>query len=217
MKPVEDGKLMKRVLHAMLVCILALMVSHAQSHAEEYDYIDISNPFLHKIPLAVPWFKNISGQPDMEALSNELPDLLAETLAFTGYFKILDRQAFLMDPKNPDIIATHINFRNWTAIGAEVLITGGIEVKDGIMETELRLFDTIKEKLIIGKRYKGGTDDTLHMIRRFCGEVMFHLTGHRGVFDSKIAFLSTLAGNKEIFISDFDGKQSETVHPATRI
>lgn len=206
MKSVEYIKPMKIVLRAIIGCVVALMVSQASIGAAEYDYIDISNPFLRKIPLAVPWFKNISGKQDLEALSVKLPDLLSDTLEFTGYFKMLDRQAFLMDSKNPDILASHINFRNWTAIGAELLITGGILEKDGLMETELRLFDTIKGKLIIGKRYKGGTDDTLRMIRRFCGEVMYHLTGHRGVFDSKIAFLSSLAGKKEIYISEFDGQ-----------
>ena len=209
MKSDEYIKPMKIVLRAIIGCVVALMVSQTSIGAAEYDYIDISNPFLRKIPLAVPWFKNISGNQDLEALSVKLPDLLSDTLEFTGYFKMLDRQAFLMDPKNPDILATHINFRNWTAIGAELLITGGVLVKDGLMETELRLFDTIKGKLIIGKRYKGGTDDTLRMIRRFCGEVMVHLTGHRGVFDSKIAFLSSLSGKKEIYISDFDGHNSK--------
>jgi len=205
MESVEYTKPMKIVLRAIIGCVVALMVSLTSINAAEYDYIDISNPFLRKIPLAVPWFKNISGGSDVEALSVNLPDLLSDTLEFTGYFKMLDRQAFLMDSKNPDILATHINFRNWTAIGAELLITGGLQVKDGLMETELRLFDTIKEKLIIGKRYKGGGDDTTRMIRRFCSEVMLHLTGHRGVFDSKIAFLSSLAGKKEIYISEFDG------------
>lgn len=209
MKSDEYIKPMKIVLRAIIGCVVALMVSQTSIGAAEYDYIDISNPFLRKIPLAVPWFKNISGNQDLEAQSVKLPDLLSDTLEFTGYFKMLDRQTFLMDPKNPDILATHINFRNWTAIGAELLITGGILVKDGLMETELRLFDTIKGKLIIGKRYKGGTDDTLRMIRRFCGEVMLHLTGHRGVFDSKIAFLSSLSGKKEIYISDFDGHNSK--------
>jgi len=206
MKSVTDKKLMKIVLHTMIACFVALTVFQTVARAAEYDYIDISNPFLRKIPLAVPWFKNISGGQEGEALSVHLPGLLSDTLEFTGYFKMLDRRSFLMDSKNPDIIASHINFRNWTAIGAELMITGGIVIKDGIMETELRLFDTIKEKLIIGKRYKGRTDDTQRMIRRFCGEVMYHLTGHRGVFDSKIAFLSSLGGEKEIYISDFDGK-----------
>jgi len=206
MESIAFMKPIKIVLCTIIGCVVALMVFQASVDAAEYDYIDISNPFLRKIPLAVPWFKNISGGPDLEALSVELPDLLSDTLAFTGYFKMLDRQAFLMDPKNPDIIASQINFRNWTAIGAELLITGGIRMKDGLLETELRLFDTIKGELLIGKRYKGRSEDTTRMIRRFCGEVMYHLTGHRGVFNNKIAFLSSLAGKKEIYISDFDGK-----------
>ena len=191
---------------SILGWIVILVASQTGIGAAEYDYIDISNPFLHKLPLAVPWFKNMSQGQEGEALAVELPDLLSETLEFTGYFKMLDRQAFLMDSKDPDIVSAHINFRNWTAIGAELLITGGVLVKDGLMETELRLFDTIGEKLLIGKRYQGGTDDNLLMIRRFCGEVMYYLTGQKGVFDSKIAFLSSLAGKKEIYISDFDGR-----------
>ncbi len=132
MKSVEYIKPMKIVLRAIIGCVVALMVSQASIGAAEYDYIDISNPFLRKIPLAVPWFKNISGNQNLEALSVKLPDLLSDTLEFTGYFKMLDRQAFLMDSKNPDILASHINFRNWTAIGAELLITGGIQEKDGL-------------------------------------------------------------------------------------
>ncbi len=48
-----------------------------------------------------------------------------------------------------------INFRNWTAIGAELLITGAYAMHDGIWKWSLRLFDTFKENLIVGKRYKG--------------------------------------------------------------
>ena len=205
----ESASYMKRMkffLCALMGCLAVLMVCQTRIDAAEYEYIDISNPFLRKIPLAVPWFKNISGGTDVSSLCVKLSDLLSDTLEFTGYFKMLDRQAFLMDAANPDILATQINFRNWTAIGAELLITGGILEKDGLMETELRLFDTIKGELLIGKRYKGGANDTTRMIRRFCGEVMYHLTGHRGVFESKIAFLSSADGKKEIYISEFDGQ-----------
>ncbi len=205
MESAQYTKHLKIALCAIIGCIVILLVFQTGIKADEYDYIDISNPFLRKIPLAVPWFKNISGGSDLDELSVNLPDLLSETLEFTGYFKMLDRRAFLMDSKNPDILATQINFRNWTAIGTELLITGGLQMKDGLMETELRLFDTIKGTRIIGKRYKGRGDDTTRMIRRFCAEVMFHLTGHRGVFDSKIAFLSSLSGKKEIYISEFNG------------
>jgi TolB protein len=169
------------------------------------EYIDISNPFLRKIPLAVPWFKNISQNETGNALSIELADLLSDTLEFTGYFKLLDREAFLIDPQTPGVIASQINFRNWTAIGAEMLVTGGLSIREESFELELRLFDTVQGSMLVGKRYRGHREDRRKIIRRFCGEIMLHLTGNHGVFESKIAFVSSLSGKKEIYICDFDG------------
>jgi TolB protein len=185
--------------------ILIFFVFHSSHPVAAVEYIDISNPFLRKIPLSIPWFKNISQNAKGDALSVELADLLSDSLEFTGYFKILDRSAFLVDPKNPEIIASRINFRNWTVIGAEVLVTGGISVDQNLFELELRLFDTVNGKLLVGKRYRGQNINLKSVIRRFCSEVMLHLTGSRGMFDSKIAFISALGGKKEVYLCEFDG------------
>jgi TolB protein len=170
----------------------------------EYDYIDITNPFLRKIPIAIPIFKNMSSGVTTEHLSIMASDLLAETLAFTGYFKILDRGAFLADPQT-DAVFSDINPQNWTSIGAELLITGGVLIKDQMVEMELRLYDTFKEQLLVGKKYTGGINDQREIVRLFCSEVIYALTGDRGIFNSKIAFVSTNSGYKEIYICDFDG------------
>ena len=69
----------------------------AQSDKDQYEYIDISNPFLRKIPLAIPLFKNETGTQEEKRLSESSADLLASSLEFTGYFKLLDRGAFLFD------------------------------------------------------------------------------------------------------------------------
>jgi TolB protein len=117
---------------------------------------------------------------------------------------MLDRDAFLVDPEKFDITALNINFQNWTSIGAELLITGSLQVKDDIIDMELRLYDTFKSRLLIGKRYRGWINDQRKMIHRFCNDVIFCLTGKKGIFDSKIAFISTGSGNKEIYICEFD-------------
>ena len=171
---------------------------------DDYDYIDITNPFLRKIPLAVPIFKKISFDETAAKLSKEASDLLSDTLEFTGYFKMMDRDAFLFDPQ-AEAASSHVNFHNWTSIGAELLVTGGVLIKDDHLEMELRLYDTFKEKMLVGKRYKGSMMDRRKMIHRFCGEVIYILTGDRGIFYSKIAFVSTSSGHKEIYICDFDG------------
>ena len=186
-----------------LISIAFFLIGSGLCRAE-YDYIDITNPFLRKIPIAIPIFKNMSSGVTTEQLSIKASDLLAETLAFTGYFKILDRGAFLANPQT-DAVFSDINPQNWTSIGAELLITGGVLIKDQMVEMELRLYDTFKEQLLVGKKYTGGINDQREMVRLFCSEVIYALTGDRGIFNSKIAFVSTNSGNKEIYICDFDG------------
>ena len=169
-----------------------------------YNYIDITHPFLRKIPVAVPFFKPISPGTATDQLSKKASDLLAETLEFTGYFKLLDRKAYLVGPQS-DAAFANVNFHNWTSIGAELLVTGGVLIENNTVEMELRLYDTFKETLLVGKRYKGLVDDQRKIIHRFCNEVIYALTGKRGIFDTEIAFVSTSSGVKQIYICDFDG------------
>jgi len=177
----------------------------------EYDYVNISDPFLNKIPMAVPVFKSMSTDPAEMDIARRASDFTMDALAFTGYFKILDRAAFLEDLQTKGIDATHLNFDNWTDIGAELLVTGGVSVKGDVLKMELRLLDTFKAQLLLGKRYKGKPGDERKIVHRFCSELVYRLTGKRGVFESKIAFVSKTSGNKEIFICEFDGYDARQV------
>jgi TolB protein len=170
------------------------------------DYVDISNPSLRKIPIAIPLFKIMPYGNTGAAVAKTASDMCAQDLNFTGYFKILDRGSFLENPQDTDITGSTINFRNWTGVGAELLITGGIWVKDNTVEMELRLFDTFKGEQVLGKRYSSWMSDLQKIIRYFCDEVIYYLTGTRGIFRSKIAVVSNGSGNKEIYICDFDGQ-----------
>jgi len=197
----------KSVIKIIFICLTATLFLLIESaHCQtEYDYIDINNPVIRKVPIAVPMFKPMSGSEGEKFLSQEASNLLSKSLEFTGYFKIIDRDAYLVDPEKSDIIVSNINFKNWTGIGAELLITGGLFLKDNIIEMELRLYDTFKGLLLVGKRYKGVVNNQRKMIHRFCGEVIYKLTGTRGIFNSKIAFVSTSSENKNIYLCEFDG------------
>lgn len=170
-------------------------------------YIDITSPHLRKIPTAVPVFKMLDLKPGQAhaGLSQELPDLLAETLDFTGFFQILDRQSFLEDPQHAGLLQHAITFKNWTDVGAELLIKGGFSFQDDLLKVELRLFDTFSGRLLVGKRYTGHLKDSRRIVRRFANDIVELLTGYEGIFNTQIAFVSTMSGHKEIYIADFDG------------
>ncbi|WP_299981620.1 Tol-Pal system beta propeller repeat protein TolB [Desulfobacula sp.] len=179
--------------------------------ARDYDYINVSNPFLKKTPVAVTEFKAFNGHGAEVKDGKTARHILKEALDFTGYLNIMNSVAFLSNPAESGIQLGQINFIDWTGIGAELLITGGIVEKQGKVKLELRLFDTFKTKLLVGKVYTGSRSQIRQMIHLFCSEISYKLTGKWGVFNSKIAFVSTVKGKKEIFTCDFDGQNIKQI------
>ena len=175
-------------------------------------YINISNPLLKKSPIAVPEFKAFSNSAEEVKDGKTAVQILNEALNFTGYLKTMDPVAFLANPAQSGIQLSEINFRDWTGIGAELLITGGVLVESpGNVKFELRLFDTFNSKLLVGKVYTGPESQIRRMIHMFCSEISFVLTGKYGVFNTEMAFVSTVDGNKEIFTCDFDGQNIKQI------
>ena len=152
----------------------------------------------------MPVFKTMSGSSEVDA-AHKAADILSSGIEFTGYFKLIDRGAFLETPREKGITAVDLNFDNWTDIGAELLITGGLWVTDDTVRLEIRLFDTFKGSLLFGKRYGGDIVDLRQMVHRFCGEMLYRLTGNRGLFNSRIVFINKDNGKNAIYTCDFDG------------
>ena len=91
---------------ALVYSLTLIPAVNAQTGNEDY-YITVS-PFLQKIPLAVPHFKIGSGSTVKADTARAAADLLANSLEFTGYFKLLDREvvdAYL------DLNERHLFFR----------------------------------------------------------------------------------------------------------
>jgi TolB protein len=183
--------------------LISLIWCRAVLGAGNYDYIDINNPLLKKVPIAIPYFKPVTGSATESETAQAGSNMLSDMLAFTGYFKILDRGAFLVDAQKADVASPL--FKGWTTIGAELLVTGAVSINNTQIEMDLRLFDTYNERQLIGRKYTGNVKDLRMMIRRFCNEIMGLLTGITGLFDSQIAFISTVSSGKEVFVCDFDG------------
>jgi TolB protein len=192
-----------KIVNAILLAVILMVPSLATAQIR---YIDLTNPFLRKIPMAIPVFSAMTPSSAETQLVESIADQLSGMLDFTGYFKMLDRNSFLFDPRTGGISPETINYGNWKTVGAEMLITGGTQVEPGgTLVLEMRLYDTFKANVVVGKRYRGPMQDQRTMIRRFCAEVIQALTGRAGIFDSQFAFISNGTGNKEIYLCDFDG------------
>ena len=97
------------------------------------------------------------------------------------------------------------SFAPWRSAGADLLIKIGYQLNNDKLTIECRLFDVARERELSAKRYNGGRQDLRRITHTFSDEVMQAVTGERGPFTGKIAFVSKATGNKEICLMDYDG------------
>ena len=195
---------MKAASLCLLVVFLLVGALVGKSHAA-YDYINISDPFQKKIPIAVPVPASLSVGQETDRIAIEASELLGRSLDFTGYFTMIDKRAFLDAPGKQGITGSEINFKNWRDIGSELLVTGGVRLEGRVLQMEFRLFDPFRQELLFGKRYTGEVSDLRKMVLRFCDEMIQRLTGDFGVFNTKIVFVSETDKSKALYVCDFDG------------
>jgi TolB protein len=72
---------------------------------------------------------------------------------------------------------------------------------------------------VLSKTYSGNTRETAH---QFANDIIETLTGHKGLAGTKITFIATRSGKKEVYVADFDGSNVKqlthdntiSVHPS---
>ncbi|MCP3922366.1 MAG: Tol-Pal system beta propeller repeat protein TolB [Desulfobacterales bacterium] len=189
----------------LFVMLIFFLILHSV-YATDYEYIEIKNPYLNKIPIGIPSSAVISGGSLIE--DSSVSDLLSETLAFTNYFKI-DK---LPGEKINGVLIKDLNFKKLREKGYELFITCGFSInKSKVLRIEFRLFDVVREKRLLGKIYKSYYTEKRNIVRRFATNVVKYLTGKDGFFNSKIAFVSKVTGHKEVYTCDFDGKNIKQI------
>jgi TolB protein len=169
------------------------------SFLEAKVYLDIDSPTVKKIPIVIPDFKD-NGAKD-GSIGNEAAALLMHDLDFTGYFKVIDPRGYLGRLEE----SGKIDFSAWSLTGAELLVKGSYQIEGTDLRLQLRLFDLPQGRQLIGKEYLVAAREYKRPVHRFAEEILLLLTGEPGFFQTKITFVSTGTGKKEIYSADFDG------------
>lgn len=164
----------------------------------------IFGPGLRNYPIAVSPLAPREGVPPGSDLGTKFAEMMTRDLVLSGQFRTIDPAAYI--EKAEPSTADSINFPNWSVIGALALVKGWYTISGDTLTVELRLFDVYQRRQIVGRRYNGPVGDLRRMAHRFVDEIMAQLTGERGPFDSRIAFVSTRGGRfKELYVMSLDG------------
>ncbi|MBN2231341.1 MAG: Tol-Pal system beta propeller repeat protein TolB [Deltaproteobacteria bacterium] len=192
-------------LRFLLLLLLLLPAAPAAARV----YLEINNPNIRKIPIAVAPIRDFADQSrPTTAAARSCREVIVDDLDFSTFFDVLaDLGSYLEDPAGGGVSLGTFDFSSWSLIGAEMLIKGACRQADGHLVLELRLFDVYGQQMITGKRYRGDIGSVRLMAHRFCNEVVRAVTGMEGECTSKIAFIGrqTNAGFQEVYMMDYDG------------
>jgi TolB protein len=163
--------------------------------------IEITKGGAGRIPIAIAPFAGSGLVP--EALIN----VVRGDLERSGVFSIVD-----VPPVQPPLTeAQNINYGEWKAKAADALVVGSVTpTVDGRIEVRFRLHDVVKQTQLGGVAYTmtpAQLRTTAHHISDYIYE---KLTGDKGIFSTRIAYVVKQGSRFELQIADADGANPQT-------
>ncbi|MBV8057001.1 MAG: PD40 domain-containing protein [Deltaproteobacteria bacterium] len=156
-------------------------------------------------PIAISGLKDLGGD-GAHNVSRVFNTTLIRDLGLSSFFRIINSQAYIEDPQTSGYDIGQFNFGDWRSINAEFLVKGAVSRHAGKVMVEALLFDVGEQRRMMGKRFTGEPNEVSEMARRFADAILEAVTGKRGPFNTKLAFVSTRGGRfKEVYTSWLDG------------
>jgi TolB protein len=155
----------------------------------------------------------VSGNAGSAPLAQLFTDTVRADLEYSG---ILDEvsKSFL-PPAAPGTPAA-LNAAQWTAppVNAQFVAYGTLTASGNTLSADAWLNDVRNPSAppAIGKKYPGAvtTEDVRRIAHQFADEIVMRLSGGvPGIAMTRIAFVSSRSGTKEIWVMDYDGERQQ--------
>ena len=186
-----------RYLLASIGLLLALLCASAKAQLS----IEITGGGANQIPIGVLRF---AGE---EALSQRISDIVEADLQRSGRFRML----FAGNVEPLPTEAAQVNFGDWKNRSADALVIGSVaRLADGRFEARFRLLDVPKQTQIGGVAFTLTAQQVRTTAHRIADFVYEKLTGDRGVFSTRIAYVVKQGARYELQIADADGVGAQT-------
>ncbi len=163
--------------------------------------IAITGAGAQRVPLAVVPF---AGE---DTLAPGLTSIVLADLERCGLFRGIEVPPLTPQPTEN----TPVDYVEWRARLADALVLGSVSpLPDGRIEVRFRLFDVVKRVPLGGVAYTLNAQQLRATAHRIADFVYEKLTGERGVFSTRIAYVLKRGTRYELQIADADGMGAES-------
>ncbi len=170
---------------------------------------------VEKVRLAVPDFKAAGTEAQTPELLKVFNDTLWNDLSQAGIFEVVSKSFYpLQVPGTPQ----EMNLSAWNVPppNAAMVAFGNLGVQSGNLAVQGWLFDAknTQSPQVLGKQYRetASEENARVIAHRFANEIIFQLGGGiPGIAETKLYYISSRTGNKEVWAMDYDGNNQHAI------
>ncbi len=161
--------------------------------------VEITGVGITQLPIAIAAFKGDDASPQ------KIAAIVQADLERSGQFKAIDTAGAALDESSrPDMAS-------WRQKAADSLLCGSVtRLADGRYDVRFRLWDVVKGQDLGAQSYAVVVGDLRLAAHRIADFVYEKLTGDKGAFSTRIAYV-TKAGQKfNLWVADSDGEGAQS-------
>lgn len=161
--------------------------------------VEVSGVGMTQLPIAVAAFRGDEQAPQ------KLGAIVQADLERSGRFRAVDASGVPLDETSrPDVGL-------WRQRGADSLVTGSVtRLADGRFDVRFRLWDALRGQDLGGQSYAVMPADLRLCAHRIADFIYEKLTGEKGVFSTRIAYVTKAGTRYNLWVADADGENAQS-------
>ena len=161
--------------------------------------VEVSGVGLTQVPIAIAAFRGGDTAPQ------NIASIVTADLERSGQFRSVDAAGAALDE------AARPEVSLWRQKGADALVAGSVtKLVDGRFDVRMRLWDVVKGQDLGGQSFAVARSDLRLVAHHMADFVYEKLTGDKGVFSTRIAYVTKVNQSFNLWIADADGENAQS-------
>jgi len=179
--------------------VLAALAATSVAPAMAQFRVEVTGVGLTQLPIAIAPFRGDAQAPQ------KIAAIVQADLERSGQFRSIDASGAALDESSrPDVAM-------WRQKSADSLATGSItRMADGRYDVRFRLWDVVRGQDLGGQSFVVTQGDLRLVAHRIADFIYEKLTGERGVFSTRITYVTKTGSRYSLWVADADGENAQS-------
>lgn len=179
--------------------LLAALIATPSLPALAQFRVEVTGVGLTQLPIAIAPFRGEAQAPQ------KIAAIIQADLERSGQFRAIDAAGAALDETTrPDVAL-------WRQKSADSLAAGSVtRLADGRFDVRFRLWDVVKGQDLGGQSFVVTQGDLRLVAHRIADFIYEKLTGERGVFSTRIAYVTKTGPRYSLWVADADGENAQS-------